>query len=250
MLRCVRGDDPTPYARQDADGLLTQADLPEGWFLPTRFPGERSGDDSAQFDKLLGYDDSWAGRNPEAAARVVTPAPPDVEYNQPADGRWRYIEHTATGTRVYIRLQRQVFAVPEEVRITGIVHLPGVPGEAITSKILRELPTALIEQAVNQRLFAMTTATTITGNQKITLPSGAKVARRELLKPLTGTGKTNKDFYHLVALQQGELVRQGDKNPSATMAKINDAPLTTVQGWVAKARHKGLLPPGRRGRAG
>ena len=60
-----------------------------------------------------------------------------------------------SGTRVYLRLQRQAFAVPEEVRITGVVYLPRVPGDPITSRLLRELPTAHIETSINKRLFAM-----------------------------------------------------------------------------------------------
>ena len=34
------------------------------------------------------------------------------------------------------------------------------------------------------------------------------------------------------------------------MAQLNGVALSTAQGWVTKARERGLLPPGRRGRAG
>jgi hypothetical protein len=89
---------------------------------------------------------------------------------------------------------------------------------------------------------------TITGG-KIELPSGRKVAERDLLKPL-GDPKQTPDFYELVALQHGRLTANGDANPSATMAELSGVALSTAQGWVAKARTRGLLPPGRRGRAG
>ena len=79
--------------------------------------------------------------------------------------------------------------------------------------------------------------------------SGRKVSERDLLKPLRDPKKTP-DFYELVALQHGRLTREGDRNPSATMAQINGVALSTAQGWVTKARDRGLLPPGRRGRAG
>ena len=46
------------------------------------------------------------------------------------------------------------------------------------------------------------------------------------------------------------LVDDGESNPTARMAEISRVPLSTAQGWVARARAKGLLPPGRRGRAG
>lgn len=233
----------TPPRRGDQtyDGLLVQDDLPEGWYLPDRFPGERKDDASNEIDALLGYDDSLVTdeqRQSQAAS----------DENETADGRWRYIEHTETHTRVMIRLQRQTFAVPEEVRITGVIYLPWRPGDPITSQLLRELPTARIEAAINKRLFAMKRTETITGG-KIVLPSGHKVSERDLLKPL-GDPKKIPDFYELVALQHARLVREGDRNPSATMAQINGVALSTAQGWVTKARDRGLMPPGRRGRAG
>lgn len=98
----------------------------------------------------------------------------ESELPETIDGRWRYIEHTATHTRVMIRLQRQTWRTPPEVRITGVIHLPRIPGDSITSQQLRELP----------------------------------------------------------------------------IARINDVPLSTAQGWLVKARSLGLLPPGRRGRRG
>jgi len=217
-------------------------DLPAGWHLPTRFPGERSDDASAQIDEILGYDDS-------AATGSSADAQPESEQNETVNGRWRYIEHAETHTRVFIRLQRQTYSVPEEVRITGVVYLPWRPGDPITSKLLRELPTAQIEAAINKRLFAMKREQTITGG-KIVLPSGRKIVERDLLKPLGGTAKQDSDFYERVALQHGRLTQQGDKNPSATIAQINGVALTTAQGWIAKARARGLLPAGRRGRAG
>ena len=226
---------------QTYDGLLVQDDLPAGWYLPDRFPGERPDDASDQIDAALGYDDQ-AVTGEDQRAQV------DSEQNETIDGRWRYIEHEATRTRVFIRLQRQLLAAPEEVRITGVVHLPWRPGDPITSQLLRELPTARIEAAINKRLFAMKRTSTITGG-KIELPSGRKVAERDLLKPL-GDPKQTADFYELVALQHGRLTATGDTNPSATMATISGVALSTAQGWITKARTRGLLPPGRRGRAG
>jgi len=226
---------------QTYDGRLVPDDLPAGWYLPNRFPGERPDDASAAIDTLLGYDDQTV-EDEERAAQL------ESEQNETIDGRWRYLEHAATHTRVFIRLQRQLYAFPEEIRITGVVYLPWRPGDPITSQLLRELPTARIEAAINKRLFAMTRTSTITGG-KIELPSGRKLAERDLLKPL-GDPKETADFYELVALQHGRLTVGGDPNPSATMAEISGVALSTAQGWVAKARARGLLPPGRRGRAG
>lgn len=226
---------------QSYDGLLLAEDLPDGWHLPCRFPGERDDDASAQIDTVLGYDDDATTEYQREGQRTS-------DQNETIDGRWRYIEHAATHTRVMIRLQRQMFAVPEEVRITGVIYLPWRPGDAITSQLLRELPTARIEAAINKRLFAMKWTATVMGD-KIVLPSGHKISERDLLNPL-GDPKKVPDFYELVALQHGQLTRKGDMNPSATMAEISGVALSTAQGWITKARERGLLPPGRRGRAG
>ncbi|TAM70734.1 MAG: hypothetical protein EPN48_05145 [Microbacteriaceae bacterium] len=226
---------------QTYDGLLVQDDLPKGWHLASRFPGERPDDASDEIDAMLGYND-------QVATETARRAQLDSEQNETIDGRWRYIEHEATATRVLIRLQRQLHAVPEEIRITGVTYMPWRPGDPITSQLLRELPTARIEAAINKRLFAMRRTNTVTGG-KIELPSGRKVSERDLLRPL-GDPKRTPDFYEIVALQHGRLAEQGDPNPSATMAEISGVALSTAQGWVTRARTRGLLPPGRRGRAG
>ena len=223
---------------QSYDGLLVQDDLPDGWHLPDRFPGERTEDASAFLDEALGYND-------QAVTAEDREAQLDSDQNETIDGRWRYIEHAASATRVFIRLQRQQFAVPEEVKITGVVYLPWRPGDPISSQDLRALPTARIEAAINERLFAMKRTVTITGG-KIALPSGRKISERDLLKPL-GNPKRTPDFYELVALQYGKLASQGDEAPAVTMAKINDVAHATAQGWLVRTRARGLLPPGRRG---
>ena len=224
---------------QTDDEFLVQEDLPPGWYLPCRFPGERLDDAGGEMDALLGYVD-------QTVIDEEQQAQPDPVQDETVDGRWRHIKHTKTKTRVYLRLQRQ-FAV-DEIRITGVVYLPWRPGDPITSQLLRELPTARIEAAINKRLFAIKRTSTVTGG-KIELPSGRKVAERDLLKPL-GDPRQTPDFYELVALQHGRLTASGDANPSATMAELSGVALSTAQGWVAKARTRALLPPGRRGRAG
>lgn len=146
-----------------------------------------------------------------------------------------------------IRLQRQPFAVPEEIRFTVATHLPWRPGDPITSQVLRALPTARTEAAINKRHFAMKRTETITGGT-IVLPSRCKVSERDQLKPL-GDQKSY-DFYELAALQHGRLTQQRDANPSATMAQMNGVAISTAQGWVTRVRDRRLLPLGRRGRAG
>lgn len=223
--------------------LLVDADLPEGWRLPERSPLDTE-KESGGIDIALHYEE-WIDNAPGLDRKLRS------EHSNLDEGRWFLIQHTETGTRVLLRLQRQVRVYQDrmgEVRIAGVVHLPFFAGDPITSQQLRELPTAKIEAAINKRLFAVTGASRFE-NGRIILPSGRTLRAGEVLAPL-GDPKRTPDFYELVALQHARLAEDGDPNPTATMARNSEVALSTAQGWVAKARARGLLPPGRRGRAG
>lgn len=212
------------------DELLQGEDLPADWYLPDyAYRDDMTIDPTDPIDIAVRYYDS-------------------DKVDELAQVSWKLIEHTPTHTRVFIRLQYDEYAVPPEVRITGVIYLPWRPSDPITSQLLRELPTAKIEAAINKRLFNMKQTNTLTGS-KIVLPSGKSITRNKVLTPLPDP-KSEPDFYELVALQHQELSRNGSKNPTAEMAEINAVALSTAQGWVAKARSRNLLPPGRRGRAG
>jgi hypothetical protein len=155
---------------QSADGILLPEDMPEGWFLVTnRYAGERDYDVSDWIDIVLGYDGGWS---PGQAER-------DTERREAmaADwraGRWKYLEHTPTGTRVYVRVE--VFTpgddsvaaprsdgaaakedgVEGEVRITGVVYLPRFPGGKVSSRPQQRFPLAHLEARLNKRLFGKT----------------------------------------------------------------------------------------------
>lgn len=234
---------PDKALGQWTESLIQQDDLPKGWYLPNRYPGERNQEDISNIiDEVLGYND-----------HIVTEEDRRYQFESDTvtsiDGRWRYIEHVETHTRVMIRLQRQRWRTPPEIRITGVIYLPYRPDDVITSQLLRELPIARIEANINKRLFNMERVSAITGN-RISLPSGRHIKEREIAQKITPDPKQNPDFYHLVALQHEWLDTKGERNPAAEIARINDVPLSTAQGWLVKARNLGLLPPGRRGRRG
>jgi hypothetical protein len=223
--------------------LLVPEDLPAGWQMPDPAPIDPD-QDSAQLDAALKYE-QWVDPAPGLDRRL------QFGHHNNDSGRWFLIQHVESSTRVLLRLQRQYVMGEEpkgEVRITGIVYLPEWAGDPVTSPVLRNLPTSRIEAAINRRQFAVTGATRFEGG-KITLPSGRTLRAGDVLKPL-GNPKRTPDFYEVVALQHTRLVEEGEPNPTARMAELSRVPLSTAQGWVARARRKGLLPPGRRGRAG
>jgi hypothetical protein len=227
---------------QDVE-LLVPGDLPAGWQMPDQSPIDPERD-SAAVDAAVHYD-QWVD-NVRGLNRMLRSS-----HNNIDQGRWYLIQHVETSTRVLLRLQRQ-YVIDQhpmgEVRITGITYLPEWAGDPVASPILRELPTSKIEAAINRRQFAVTGTTRFQGG-RLTLPSGRTLRSSEVMRPL-GDPKRTPDFYELVALQHTRLTDDGDPNPTATMARISNLPLSTAQGWVARARRRGLLPPGRRGRAG
>ena len=214
--------------------LLVPEDLPAGWAMPDP-PVIASSADSVAIDAALKYD------------KRTYPTPRlDGElrgYNDGRDGRWFLIEHMQSHTRVLLRLQRQYLMHQEpmgEVRITGIIYLPEQAGDPVASPMLRNLPTSRIEAAINRRQFSVTGATRFEGG-KLTMPSGRILRSTEVMQPL-GNPKRIADFYEVVALQHTRLVDDGEPNPTAKMAEISRVPLSTAQGWVARARSKGSTP--------
>ncbi len=223
--------------------LLVPEDLPAGWQVPNPTPIDPDTDSDA-IDAALKYD-KWVDPEPGLDRNLRS------GHNDSRDGRWFLIQHVQSSTCVLLRLQRQYLLDIEpkgEVRITGIVYLPEWAGDPVASPMLRNLPTSRIEAAINRRQFAVTGATRFEGGT-MTMPSGRILRSEDVLKPL-GNPKRTPDFYEVVALQHTRLVDDGESNPTARMAEISRVPLSTAQGWVARARAKGLLPPGRRGRAG
>lgn len=223
--------------------LLAPEDLPAGWQMPDASPIDPD-HDSPAIDAALKYE-QWVDPAPGLDRRL------NSSHNNNDSGRWFLIQHVESSTRVLLRLQRQYLLDEEpkgEVRITGIVYLPEWAGDPVASPMLRNLPTSRIEAAINRRQFAVTGASRFEGGT-MTMPSGRTLRAEDVMKPL-GNPKRTPDFYEVVALQHTRLVDDGEPNPTARMAELSRVPLSTAQGWVARARRKGLLPPGRRGRAG
>lgn len=223
--------------------LLVADDLPVGWQMPDPSPIDPDRD-SGQIDAALRYE-KWVDPEPGLDRKL------NSAHNNNDYGRWFLIQHVESSTRVLLRLQRQYLLMEEpkgEVRITGIIYLPEWAGDPVASPMLRNLPTSRIEAAINRRQFAVTGASRFEGGT-LTMPSGRILKFEDVMKPL-GNPKRTPDFYEVVALQHTRLVDDGEPNPTAKLAEMNRVPLSTAQGWVARARRKGLLPPGRRGRAG
>ncbi|MEU3033497.1 hypothetical protein [Streptomyces griseoaurantiacus] len=63
-------------------------------------------------------------------------------------------------------------------------------------------------------------------------------------------GRITDEFLNDLARSYRWLVASGDTAPAAAIAKQTGAPVATVRRWIVNARQRGMLPPGRPGRAG
>ena len=120
----------------------------------------------------------------------------------------------------------------------GRFHLDALEFEGeVTAALLRRLPVGRIEAAVNALAHA--------GDG----PRWRAEARvPDHLRETAVRGYPD-EFYEVVARAYRSLSALSPR-PVAELAVANDVPLTTAQRWIKEARSRGLLPPGRRGKAG
>ena len=190
--------------------VIPQEPLPEGW-TPDR---DLSDDEGDALDRILFSEEQ---RNP-AAPRA----------------RWSLIRNAQTGEKAWLRLFEQ-----GEAGVTALVFTPRSIDSRIINRSVRSIPLAAIELSLQEQ---------------------SQRRRRQLDHRLfdkdwdpdepVGNPRETNHFYERVALQFLSLKENGEARPVARMAEINQRPLKTVQGWVTDTRKKGLLPPGKRGRAG
>jgi hypothetical protein len=80
-------------------------------------------------------------------------------------------------------------------------------------------------------------------------PEPARPRRRSLRLRVPETKKFPDSFYERVAGLYSEVLAEGGR-PASAIAAANELPLSTVHTWVREARRRGMLPPGRAGKAG
>jgi hypothetical protein len=145
----------------------------------------------------------------------------------------------------------------------GRLHLVEmhVDGE-LSAEVLRSIPVGRIEAAANAQLHPSASAPLgldlasafgddALGNDDV-FPSGAGSFADAVLPPAlrdSAGGGYRDEFYGAVAAIYRSLAASTPR-PVAEMAGANDVPVTTAQRWVKEARRRGLLAPGRPGKAG
>ncbi|MEU1736519.1 hypothetical protein [Streptosporangium sp. NPDC020145] len=156
------------------------------------------------------------------------------------------------GVRVNVRFNRDA-----EGRwvVTGMF----IEGEAIASDTLRKIPLGRLEALANTDLASLALTLEQAGappsdggltlDDLRSLASAAPVptVRRPPLRRPDGTDPDA--FYREVATAYASAAAESSR-PAAVLAEEASVPVTTVHRWVREARRRGLLPPGKKGKAG
>lgn len=122
----------------------------------------------------------------------------------------------------------------------GRLHIVDLRVEGVVSaEVLRSIPVGRIEAAANAQLHSSAR----TGPPR--RPS-AKISSRLRTNAVRGYPDA---FYDAVASAYRHLAASSPR-PVAELADANDVPITTAQRWIKEARRRGLLAPGRPGKAG
>ena len=117
----------------------------------------------------------------------------------------------------------------------GRYHLDALAYDGeVSAAVLRTIPVGRIEAAVNAHA------------------AGARADAAQARVPhhlRAGSGGYPEEFYEVAASAYRELAASSPR-PVADLAAANEVPVTTAQRWVKESRRRGLLPPGRPGKAG
>jgi hypothetical protein len=106
--------------------------------------------------------------------------------------------------------------------------------EGVTINLLRHLPLERIEQHERTRRKSV----------------GWYGDSADVIAQLPSSPRGSDRFYHDVAAAYLSQVKNGVRTPALAMANAKGVPLSTVRGWIHRARLLGYLPPARRGAAG
>lgn len=146
------------------------------------------------------------------------------------DDWWTWADEAVGGPRVDVRL-----GTADDGRLH--VHALHVEGP-VTAELLRSIPIGRIEALANALLHPQAA--------DLGWRRDARLPRR--LRHASGHRRPD-EFYVAVAAAYRHLVAVSSQ-PVADLADANEVPRTTAARWVKEARRRGLLAPGRAGKAG
>src|SRR5690349_17720109 len=148
------------------------------------------------------------------------------------DGWWAWVDEPAAGAEVYVQLDE---ADDGRLHVMAL-HVEG--DGPVSAEALRSIPIGRIEALANALLHPFSADL-----------GWRKVAR--LPDELLFAAPRNRPdaFYAAVASTYRHLVSETPQ-PVRQLAEANEVPKTTAHRWVKEARRRGMLAPGRPGKAG
>lgn len=206
-------------------------DLPEPWVEVEHLPDKEQAALEATIGSRLTYDDLA----PDEVRREGADTFPNGARAMLVMGhQWVRLRNADTDTEVIVRLQYSD-GDDQSVSVSSVV-VPFDAANEPTGAMLRTIPVAAIGAAYTRRRLEGT------ANLHITLTLGEGIKEDPLAPLPAASGKP--EFAARVARQYLAVERaQPDVKPVDAMRSINDAPLSTVQRWVTRARKYGFLPP-------
>lgn len=225
----------------------------------------------------------------EAAAILVVPVTPDGHQwlnFHPSRSGWAIFRSAATsvaydGQQSFLFVRIGALDAPAGVPqiIDGrpaVVSRPIVASEVgafvirearvafkagVGPRVMRDLPLALIEAAINQPHQRDAIASHLPPGNAVIVPfpeergrpdwyfAGPPTRRtRPRLKMRVPEGRPKPDEFYAQVAERFAYLTTTSTRPAAELADANDVPVGTVHGWVKEARRRGFLPPGERSR--
>jgi hypothetical protein len=177
---------------------------------------------------------------------------------RPLPGGWWYVRPAGSSEKSsHQRPAMLVKTVERDGRqvITKLV----VVADQVSSATFRELPISRIEALVNHPLNQRWRTSRGPDEDALSAaidelmhevprrqPAQVKQPREPLRRP---DGSDPEGFYRKVAEAYSEALLRTSR-PAPILAAEAGVPVATVRRWVLESRRRGLLPPGRKGRAG
>ena len=151
---------------------------------------------------------------------------------EPRDDEWyEWLDDPRQPNEVFVQL-----AEHDDGRLhVSALHLGG----PVSAETLRAIPVGRIEALANALLHPG--AAGLGWRKQARLPSEVLGQKHERARGDEFYETVAKTYRHLSAVT---------KRPVAELAEANEVPPTTAHRWVKEARRRGMLPPGRPGKAG
>lgn len=173
--------------------------------------------------------------SPESIRDAETTLELPGDGHQQADARWDRLRNTESGLIARVRVHR-----PTAFRadITAVVFTTEGGAQPIQARAMRDFPISAISEAYMQYHYAAEASF----HEAL---SGRPL--RDVLRPIGRPTRGDPDYYERLA-QQYRALEQTEDDPVQAVADLNGAPRGTVKRWLAEARRRELLPPGKPGR--